>query len=321
MGFSKRQVSAGDPARGANARLVGRRSTKSLVKTSFSVTVLGSGGPFADDRRASSGYVVSIDATPRIIVDCGGGTFERIGRAHLDLSALELILLTHLHIDHTSDLPALIMHVYMNDRQSPITVVGPMGRDGNDDAPENASPQPGVIEFMRLLFGSAGAWRYMNTFSGFGINAVEAASEPARTAIERLPSTPILRQHGISIEACAVPHGMMPSVAYRINYSGRSVVFSGDISRPTTAFLQMARNCSLMVHDFALPQRNVPHGNLHAKPSVVGSVARESNVKALLLSHFMPAIEPELNAAEEIVRRDYHGRIEIAEDLRTYAVE
>jgi hypothetical protein len=35
----------------------------------------------------------------------------------------------------------------------------------------------------------------------------------------------------------------------------------------------------------------------------------------------MPAIEPELNSAVEIVRRDYHGKIEIAEDLRTYGIE
>jgi ribonuclease BN (tRNA processing enzyme) len=298
-----------------------KSATFERIVATFTVTVLGSGGPFADRRRASSGYIVSVDATPRVIVDCGGGTFERIGRAHLDLSALELILLTHLHIDHTSDLPALIMHIYMSDRRSPIAVLGPAGRDGNNDAPENTSPQPGVIEFTRLLFGCAGAWRYMNTFTGFAINAVEAASDASEMATESLPPTLILRQQGISIEACAVPHGMMPSLAYRINYRGRSVVFSGDMSHSTTAFARMARNCSLLVQDFALPQRDVPHGNLHAKPSVVASVARESNAKALLLSHFMPAIEPELNAAVEIVRRDYHGRIAIAEDLSTYDIE
>jgi ribonuclease BN (tRNA processing enzyme) len=230
--------------------------------TTFSVTVLG------------SGYVVCVDGTPRIIVDRGGGTFERIGRAHLDLSALDLILLTHLHIDRTSDLPALIVRLHMNDRQSPVTVMGPM------------------------LFGSVGAWQYMNTFVGFGIDAVEAVSDPLGAAIESLPPTPSLRRQGVSIEACAVPIGMMPSVGYRINYRRRSVVFSGDISRPTTAFLRMASNCSLLVHDVALPQ-----------PSVVALVARKSNAKALLLSHFMPAI------------RDYHGRIELADDLSTYEIE
>jgi ribonuclease BN (tRNA processing enzyme) len=98
--------------------------------------------------------LLSFDRQPRILVDCGGGTFERIGQLELDLSALDQILLTHLHIDHTSDLAAVIMHLYMNDRKREITLTGPAGRPGNSDAPKNAAPQPGAIEFSQLLFGS-----------------------------------------------------------------------------------------------------------------------------------------------------------------------
>ena len=64
--------------------------------------MLGSGGPIANPRRASAGYVLSIDGEPRLLVDAGGGSFERVGRSGLDLFSLEQILLTHLHIDHTS---------------------------------------------------------------------------------------------------------------------------------------------------------------------------------------------------------------------------
>lgn len=286
----------------------------------FSVTVLGSGGPFANGRRASSGYVVSIDERPRILVDCGGGTFERIGRAGLDLSGLDQILLTHLHIDHTSDLPAVIMHLYMSERKRAVAIAGPAGRPGNNDAPENAAPQPGVAEFVRLLFGADGAWRYLNTFEGFQVNTEEASSNVSKGSVEDIQVNASLRGQGVSVEACAVPHGMMPSVAFRVNYRGYSAVFSGDISGRTPTFLALARNCSLLVHDFALPEREVPHGNLHAKPSAVGSIARDSEAKALLLSHFMPAIETELDIAVDIVRQEYSGRIDLADDLRTYEI-
>ncbi|GAC1532979.1 MAG: hypothetical protein NVS2B8_21960 [Vulcanimicrobiaceae bacterium] len=39
---------------------------------SLALTVLGSGGPIANAHRASSGYLVSIDGVPRILVDGGG---------------------------------------------------------------------------------------------------------------------------------------------------------------------------------------------------------------------------------------------------------
>lgn len=293
----------------ANAR--GRR---------FSLTVLGSGGPISNAHRASAGYLVSVDERPRVLVDAGGGIFERLGRCGLDLSAIELILLTHLHIDHTSDLPAVVMNAYMRDRGRPIALAGPAGRVGNDAAPENASPQLGAQEFVRLLFGSEGAWRYMNTFDGFGIDAFHVPSDPSDSAIHEISVGKALEDIGLSIFGTAVPHGMMPSIAFRVEFDDRSIVFSGDVSASTEPLIALAKDCSLLVHDFALPERDVPHGHLHAKPSAVGRTAHKSGAKRLLLSHFMPAIEDELGQAVDIVRREYAGRVEIAKDLATYEV-
>jgi ribonuclease BN (tRNA processing enzyme) len=259
--------------------------------------VLGSGGPIASPRRVSAGYVLSIGGKPRLLVDAGGGSFERIGRSGLDISSLEQILLTHLHIDHTSDLPALIMDLYMGDRKRPIAITGPTGRPGNNAAPENASPQPGMREFVRLLFGLRGAWRYMNTFEGFGITVRDT-----------------------SVYAVAVPHGMMPSVAFRVDCGPESVVFSGDISASTASFIALAKNCSMLVHDFALPEGDVPNGKLHAKPSAVGYTAQQSATKRLLLSHLMPPIESELAQSLTIVRSEYDGPIEVASDLKAYEI-
>lgn len=286
----------------------------------FSVTVLGSGGPFATGHRVSSGYVLSFDGKPRILVDCGGGTFERIGRLELDLSALDQILLTHLHIDHTSDLPAAIMHLYMNDRKREITITGPAGRPGNADAPENAAPQPGTVEFVRLLFGSNGAWRYMNTFQGFRVNPDDVPSDVSEASVQSVAVNAALDAIGVSIKATAVPHGMMPSVAFRVEFRGRSVVFSGDVSRGTPSLAELSRGCTMLIHDFALPERDLPHGNLHAKPSAVGELARASGVKTLILSHFMPPIESELDAAVDLVKKKYSGRIELASDLQNYEI-
>jgi len=268
--------------------------------------------------RASAGYLVSINKRPRILVDAGGGIFERLGRSGLDLSTLEQILLTHMHIDHTSDLPAVIMDVYMRDRRRSIALAGPTGRPGNDAAPENDSAQPGAREFVRLLFGSEGAWRYMNTFDGFGIDVRETPSESIDPAIHAIPVDETLEDLGVSICAVAVPHGMMPSVAFRIECDERSIVFSGDLAASTAPLIALAANCSMLIHDFALPERLMPNGNLHAKPSAVGKTARQSGTKMLLLSHVMPAIEGELEEAVDIVRREYTGRIEIAKDLSTY---
>jgi len=75
------------------------------AKAPLEVVVLGSGGP-RPFGRASASYIVMVDGTPRILMDAGPGAFLRIGELGLDLSSVDTILLTHLHIDHSGDLAA-----------------------------------------------------------------------------------------------------------------------------------------------------------------------------------------------------------------------
>ena len=91
------------------------------------VIVLGSGGPRAFGRAGSS-YIVLLDGTPRILVDAGPGAFVRIGELQLDLSQVDTVLLTHLHIDHCADVPAFFKaRGILHDGPYTFHVFGPSG--------------------------------------------------------------------------------------------------------------------------------------------------------------------------------------------------
>jgi glyoxylase-like metal-dependent hydrolase (beta-lactamase superfamily II) len=79
---------------------------QSCTANPVAVQILGSGGPGVNRDRASSSYLLWIDAQARILVDIGGGAFLRFGQAQARLSDLSLIAISHLHPDHVSDLPA-----------------------------------------------------------------------------------------------------------------------------------------------------------------------------------------------------------------------
>ena len=115
------------------------------------VVVLGSGGPGALGR-ASSSYVVLIDGTPRILVDAGSGSFVRMGGSKIALDALDIVLLTHLHIDHAAELPGL-MKARAVSGSGPIVfkIFGPVGSPGTRDE----AYFPSTSQFLNLLFASS----------------------------------------------------------------------------------------------------------------------------------------------------------------------
>ena len=75
--------------------------------SSIALQILGSGGPELAGR-ASSSYLIWRDGKAAVVVDLGGGSALRFREAGAKLADLDLILLTHLHVDHSADLPALI---------------------------------------------------------------------------------------------------------------------------------------------------------------------------------------------------------------------
>jgi ribonuclease BN (tRNA processing enzyme) len=282
-----------------------------VAEPSFELRVLGSGGPHAHPTRASAGYLLSFDGVPRILVDVGGGVFTRVGQLKSELDGLELIVLTHLHVDHTGDLAPVLFDLYLRERKRRLRVIGPAPR----------GDQPGTQTFCDLLFGFRGAWRHLNAFEGFRLDVDEASSDYDRAQQEQMDLPRALVELNVALQAVAVPHGPMPAISVRVSRGEASVVLTGDVSESTPALVSLAQGCSLLVHDMALPEGDLPHGHLHAKPSHVAQTAAGAGAKQLVLSHFMPPILSELEETVAQIRKVYRGDVSLAHDLATYPVE
>src|SRR5260370_34208678 len=122
---------------------------------SLALLVLGSGGP-RPFGRAGTSYVVEVNGKPRILVDAGPGMFLRVGELNVDLEPVDTVLLTHLHIDHSGDLPGFFKARSLTANASSIRlpVFGPGG----------GGLFPSTSRLVNLLFEKAGAWEYQKTF-------------------------------------------------------------------------------------------------------------------------------------------------------------
>jgi ribonuclease BN (tRNA processing enzyme) len=260
------------------------------------------------------------------MVDIGGGTFVRFGEAGARLNDLELLAISHLHPDHSADLPAFL---WLSDtvRQRPLRVAGP-----------SAGGQfPSVASFVERLFDSTNG-----AFGGLGgtvrqngrgipldVTTIDAGSPDVSTVLE---------QDDLRVTARGVPHGVVgptqtfaPSIAYRIEVGERSVVFGSDQNGTDAKFIRFAQGADLLVMHFAVSteapelQRSV-----HATPAIVGQIAKAAQARHLVLSHILeappdapsPSFFSGTNLAANVaaVREVFSGNVTLADDLMCFVV-
>jgi len=314
------------------------------VKGSLSVMVLGSGGPVAASAgRASSGYLIFTDGKPRILMDVGGGIYARVAESGVDLKDLDTILLTHLHLDHTADMSAVVKTIFFHNRRagtkrsavdSPIHIYGPQA---------NPKPFPHPTSFYNssndYVNGhydkKTGLERYIHAFANvieagsFGYKPHEVSSAWIKM-VDGLPmpvdiKTIISTDDGLVVKAVGVFHGPVPALGYLIEYKGKSIAYSGDTQSKTSNMIRLGMGVDMLIYDTAImadePTTPVFH-ILHTEPARLGQVAEAASPKTLVLSHITPVTDPRMDEVKDIIRaQGYQGKIRVAKDLKVYNLD
>lgn len=276
------------------------------------VQVLGSGGPIADDARASTAYVVWVDGESRALIDMGSGSFLRFGEAGADFTELDFVGLSHFHTDHAADFVALLKSGNFSGRERPLPLAGPSGNDRF----------PGLHDFLAAnLDEESGAYRYLGGYlDGSGGLARLVTTEVAGDAdadVDLLADS----DTSLAVYAQHVPHGIVPALGFRVEAGGKSIVFSSDQNGSDPAFSEFAKDASLLVMHMVIPEGASERARqLHAEPSRIGEVAAAANAEQLLLSHFMARSLRDLNGNVQEVAARYDGQILLASDLACFAV-
>lgn len=283
------------------------RAAETSKSPAFELIALGTGGPSAAGR-ASSGYILMVDGHARVLVDAGGGSFARLSEMKINLDQLDVVLLTHLHIDDSADVPA-IFKARGGAHRGPYSfqVFGP----------EGAGVYPSVSRWVHLLFEQGGAFAYQPDF-----NAKETINARDLTSDLQQPPAMIYDAAGIQVTAVATYHGDCPNVAYRISHRGKSVTFSGDMDASALPNLtRLAAQTDLLVFNCVVldpPDSSEALYELHSPPQAIRMTAKEAGVKQLLLSHMGPDIEKHFDDVKKSIAASYHGPVTMAENKKKY---
>lgn len=245
------------------------------------ITILGTGTATPRLERNASGVLVSA-AGSQVLVDVGPGILRRLCEAGIDYKSIDIILVTHFHPDHVSDLtPLLFASNYAHGpfRDEPFLLIGPTGLE----------------QFYQALVRVYGNW------------IVPTGNRLIKKEINA-NAPDVFVSEGLVIRSTPAAHSN-PAVSYRLEAEGSSVTISGDTDI-SEKLVELARNTDVLICECSMPEGSKIPG--HLVPTEAGITAERARAKKLILTHFYPSCD-EVDVAKQ-ASKTFSGQIVKGED-------
>ncbi len=278
------------------------------------LVLLGTGGgPTPKALRAAPAAALMIDGQLHML-DAGNGAARQAALAGLPLKSLSHMWISHLHSDHVADAFTLPWLAWAGALATPVTVHGPPG-----------------------MAAMAKAWlRFAK--KDIDTRIADEGRPDLRTLLRVAEVKPgaQLNTGELRVTAARVEHPpLTDSFAYRFDWAGKSVVYSGD-TRPCPTLIELAKGADVLVQEVmylpALDRLIASESNAatlrehllasHTTAEQAGEIAAAAGVKRLLLTHFVPGGDASVTDAmwADAARQAFAGEVIVGRDLLRVAL-
>ncbi len=244
----------------------------------MNVTFLGTGSAMPSAGRMQTGLLVS-GGDQSLLVDCGSGVLHRLNETEIGYEGVSTVLLTHHHLDHVSDLLALLKARWLAGEEH-LEIIGPVGTKQLVD---------GLLSVHDYLDGRVDL-RIREVVAGEGFEAA-----------------------GFGVESHDTRHSMA-GLAYRFAdepAADPTFAFSGD-SEAFEGLVRFVEDCRVVAHDCSFPDSVDVSG--HPTPTQLGAAFAASSVDRLYLTHLYPHTDGRYEEMCLAVSETFAGSVRVAYD-------
>jgi ribonuclease Z len=250
------------------------------------IVFLGTSAGTPSRERNVAAVAVVLDGTV-LLFDCGEGTQHQLLRAPVRTGSIEAIFLTHLHGDHVYGLPGLLATMSMNGRSRPLDLIGPEGTREYLEATLRTSHHNPMFEIR------VGEPPYRG--DGFTVETAPMQHSVPCLGYRVIEDDKPGEFDPEKARALGIPHGPQwgelqrardPRVTGPVR-KGRRIVYCTD-TVPCEAAVELARDADVLIHEATYDESMATEAQerFHSTAAGAARIAREANVRQLLITHF-----------------------------------
>ena len=283
------------------------------------ITLMGTGwGNIIRHEQKGASIFVELGNGESFVFDAGPGSGINYNTMQVPASRMGKVFLTHLHMDHTSDLAWMYAFGPASDRYVPWEVFGPTGAKPELGTKANIEGIKTLTQWHRPTFEAT-----LNVGKAYDLEITELD-------YRKNPGI-AYQKNGVTIKHFPALHIADGAISYRMDWNGLSFVWTGD-TQPNHFVVENAKGVDLLIHETAptverysqatglpIELAKVVVANSHTPAKALGKIFQLTQPSLGVTCH-SPVDPQEMQDYYNGVATHWDGKYQVGEDLMVFNI-
>ncbi len=244
------------------------------------VTLLGTSAGIPIAGRAQSGILIEYSDL-KFLLDCGMGIPLRLAESGVSSEEIDIICITHGHLDHIQDLPSLTKASWLKTGRAAFKIILPKG----------------LKKRLKAI------WKMLDEYDRLQVQFNEIG-----------PGEKFRNEDGVMIRAFRTQHTDM-SLGYSITKDDKKIVYSGD-GAPSSNLKKYAEGSDILIHELSEEEES----EYHTDPEGLIKEIKDLEIEKLVLTHFYPGIEKKIEKIAQRIEKETKIATVAGKDLKSFDI-
>ena len=285
------------PSSHFNATMLYYPGTEELQSDEVRVVFMGS-TYYPNQSQSGMSIFVELGNGDNFIFDLGIGSLRNYNSFSIPFNTLNHVFITHLHMDHISDLPYFMMFRGIQSGWTPLNIYGPSGSEAKYGT---AHMVESMMEMTQWHQDSFNAWPV-----GEGYN-------PAVHEFDFMDEGGVAyEKNGVKIIHWPTSHTKDGATSYRLDWKGRSICYTGD-NRPNSLTIKYCKGVDMLISEVQTATVSLSAAAVGMPPALAAYTIDTSHTPAYGLGYICEKTQPKVCVATHYSYDDVFNNETVAE--------